>query len=83
MWSYKHLCHYCMSHLHAIAMTPFIAIKLAHFNAIGHRTIKAFMHQEYAQELHDFTFYAELLGAIGYTLTERDILALSQAQKEI
>jgi Fe-S-cluster containining protein len=41
------------------------------------------LHQEYAQELHDFTFYAELLGAIGYTLTERDILALSQAQKEI
>ncbi|RDB37335.1 hypothetical protein [Spirobacillus cienkowskii] len=39
--------------------------------------------QEYAQELHDFTFYAELLGAIGYTLSERDILALSQAQKEI
>ncbi|BBH51688.1 YkgJ family cysteine cluster protein [Fluviispira sanaruensis] len=39
--------------------------------------------EEYAQELNDFSLYYELLKSIDYTLTEKDFLAIEEAQSDL
>lgn len=39
--------------------------------------------EEYAEGIHDFSLYAEMLSSIGYHLGESDLLALEQAQSEM
>ncbi|KAB8030836.1 YkgJ family cysteine cluster protein [Fluviispira multicolorata] len=39
--------------------------------------------EEYAQELNDFSLYHELLSSIDYILTEKDILAIEEAQSDL
>lgn len=41
------------------------------------------LQEEFAQGIHDFSLYAEMLSSIGYTIGENDILALEQAQFEM
>ncbi|APJ02495.1 YkgJ family cysteine cluster protein [Silvanigrella aquatica] len=39
--------------------------------------------EEFAQEIHDFSLYAEMLNSIGYSLSENDMKALEEAQSEM
>jgi Fe-S-cluster containining protein len=41
------------------------------------------LQEDYAQGIHDFSLYAEMLNSIGYSLGENDLLALEQAQSEM
>lgn len=41
------------------------------------------LEKEYAQEINDFSLYAEMLNSIGYNISENDLLALEQAQSEM
>jgi Fe-S-cluster containining protein len=41
------------------------------------------LQEEYAQDIHDFSLYVEMLNCIGYSISENDLLALEQAQSEI
>lgn len=41
------------------------------------------LQKEYAQEIHDFSLYVEMLDSIGYELGENDLTALEQAQSEM
>ncbi len=41
------------------------------------------LQEEYAQGIHDFSLYTEMLKSIGYFIGENDLLALEQAQSEM